>query len=83
VVATRVGGCPDVVSAPELGALVPVRDPAALATALAAAADASYDPEAVAARGARGGWDDSAARLSATLERARDTYRARAAEAAA
>jgi teichuronic acid biosynthesis glycosyltransferase TuaC len=83
VVATRVGGCPDVVDSPELGTLVPVRDVPALAQALAAEARASYDPEAVAARGARGGWDDSAARLYASLERARETYRRRVILAAA
>ncbi len=70
VVATAVGGCPDVVSSPALGSLVAARDVAALAGALAAAACASYDPGAVAEAGARGGWDDSAARLHASLARA-------------
>src|SRR6185369_1066067 len=68
---------PDVVSSPELGELVPVRDVPALAAALAAASLQSYDSEAVAALGARGGWDDSAARLCTTLERARDSFRSR------
>jgi glycosyltransferase involved in cell wall biosynthesis len=70
VVATRVGGCPDVVSHPDLGALVPVRDPAALAPALLAAARAAYDPSDVARLGARGGWADSAAALHETLRHA-------------
>jgi teichuronic acid biosynthesis glycosyltransferase TuaC len=83
VVATRVGGCPDVVSSPELGELVPVRDVPALAAALAAAAHQSYDPDAVAALGARGGWDDSAARLCTTLERARESFRNRSTQVAA
>jgi glycosyltransferase involved in cell wall biosynthesis len=71
VVATRVGGIPDVVHRPELGALVPVGDPPALATALAEVLAAPYDGAEIAALGARGGWDESAGRLLATLERAR------------
>jgi glycosyltransferase involved in cell wall biosynthesis len=71
VVATRVGGIPDVVHRPELGTLVPVGDPAALATALTDVLGAPYDGDAVAALGARGGWDESAGRLLATLEKAR------------
>jgi teichuronic acid biosynthesis glycosyltransferase TuaC len=70
VVATRVGGIPDVVHRAELGALVPVGDAAALATALGDVLAAPYDGAAVAALGARGGWDDSAARLHAVLLRA-------------
>jgi glycosyltransferase involved in cell wall biosynthesis len=70
VVATRVGGIPDVVNDGELGALVPARDPEALATALTEAAATRYEPEAVAQKGARGGWAESAARLAASLERA-------------
>ena len=83
VIATNVGGCPDVVTSPDLGVLVPARDPAALAGALADAATWSYDPEAVAALGSRGGWDDSAARLHATLERACESHRSRSPRAAA
>jgi glycosyltransferase involved in cell wall biosynthesis len=71
VVATSVGGIPDVVHRPELGALVPVGDPAALAAALAEVLAAPYDGDEIAALGARGGWDESAGRLLATLERAR------------
>jgi glycosyltransferase involved in cell wall biosynthesis len=70
VVATRVGGIPDVVSAPPLGELVPARDPAALAAALERVADGSHDAPAIAQLGARGGWADSAARLLAVLEAA-------------
>jgi hypothetical protein len=55
----------------------------ALASALAAASAWRYDSEAVAAQGARGGWDDSAARLHAALERARESHRARNDRAAA
>jgi teichuronic acid biosynthesis glycosyltransferase TuaC len=70
VVATRVGGIPDVVHRPELGALVHVGDVDALAAALEEALFTPYDAAAVAALGARGGWDESAARLLASLERA-------------
>src|SRR6185369_12849302 len=70
VVATRVGGIPDVVHRPELGSLVPVGDVAALAAALAEALGTPYDAAHVAALGARGGWDESAARLHDVLARA-------------
>jgi glycosyltransferase involved in cell wall biosynthesis len=67
VVATTVGGIPDLVTGPELGELVPPRDPAALAAALVRAADAPYEPARVARLGARGGWDASAAALHEVL----------------
>jgi glycosyltransferase involved in cell wall biosynthesis len=67
VVATAVGGVPDLIARAELGALVPPHDPAALATALAAALRAPYDADAVARIGARGGWSASAAALHAVL----------------
>ena len=67
VVATAVGGIPDLITGPALGELVPPRDPAALAAALVRAADSSYDPAAVARLGARGGWDASAAALHEVL----------------
>ncbi len=73
VVATSVGGVPDLITLPALGELVPVHDPAALAAALVRAARASYDPAAVARLGARGGWAESAARLHEVLEAARAT----------
>jgi glycosyltransferase involved in cell wall biosynthesis len=70
VVATHVGGIPDVVHRPELGSLVPVADVDALTAALDEALSTPYDADAVASLGARGGWAESAARLHAVLERA-------------
>jgi teichuronic acid biosynthesis glycosyltransferase TuaC len=70
VVATHTGGIPDVVTAPSLGELVPVKDPTALAAALERVADGVYDEERIAAEGARGGWADSAARLHQVLQEA-------------
>lgn len=67
VVATAVGGIPDLITSPALGALVPPRDPDALADALAREAAAPYDPDEVARQGARGGWDASAAALHDVL----------------
>jgi glycosyltransferase involved in cell wall biosynthesis len=66
VVATRVGGIPDLVDSPELGTLVDARDVPALAEALARAAHASYDPEPLTAA-APYGWPESAARLLEVL----------------
>jgi teichuronic acid biosynthesis glycosyltransferase TuaC len=70
VVATRVGGIPDVVPTAQLGTLVPPRDPPALADALAQALVTPYDPAAIAAAGARGGWASSAAALERVLRAA-------------
>jgi glycosyltransferase involved in cell wall biosynthesis len=68
VVATRVGGVPDLVTSELLGELVPPRDPAALAAALGRAADLEADPGEIARAGSRGGWRDSATRLLRSLE---------------
>jgi teichuronic acid biosynthesis glycosyltransferase TuaC len=67
VVASAVGGVPDVITSATLGTLVPARDPAQLATALTQALRTPYAPEAVAELGARGGWEASAAALHAVL----------------
>lgn len=71
VVASAVGGIPDLITEPTLGELVPARDVKALASTLARAALLDYDPDRVAALGARGGWAESAERLLEVLERAR------------
>jgi teichuronic acid biosynthesis glycosyltransferase TuaC len=70
VVATRVGGLPDLVTDPRLGELVPARDVSSLAAALARAARLDYDAGEVAWLGGRGGWADSAAQLEAVLREA-------------
>jgi glycosyltransferase involved in cell wall biosynthesis len=73
VVATRVGGIPAVVHAPELGELVPASDPAALADAIARVVWAPYDPEEVARLGGRHDWDESGAALFDVLRAAAAT----------
>ena len=70
VVATAVGGIPDLIDAPLLGELVPAKQPVALAAALTRGLAQPYDPVAVAARGARGGWDASAVALADVLRAA-------------
>jgi len=67
VVGSAVGGIPDLIPDAGLGELVPARDIDALAAALTRAASAGYDPQEVATRGARGGWDASAAALHDVL----------------
>jgi glycosyltransferase involved in cell wall biosynthesis len=59
VVATRVGGVPEIVVDGEHGLLVPHGDQAALTHALLAALDASWDRAALARRAARFDWEDS------------------------
>lgn len=70
VVATAVGGVPDLITDPRLGELVPARQPPALAAALGRALREPYDADHVAALGARGGWDASAAALADVLRAA-------------
>jgi len=67
VVATNVGGIPDVLRDPEAGTLVPAKDPRALAKAIVAALGKTWDAEAVKATGP-GTWKESAAKLHAVLE---------------
>jgi len=70
VVATRVGGVPDLVTSDLLGQMVPPRDADAMAQALGRAADADADTAAIARAGQRHGWSESARRLLASLEAA-------------
>jgi glycosyltransferase involved in cell wall biosynthesis len=70
VVATAVGGIPDLITAPILGELVPPRTPSALSEALERAVDTRYCPADVARAGAGGGWEESARRLELSLRMA-------------
>ena len=70
VVATSVGGVPDLITNRTLGQLVPPKDPDALADALVLALRHPYDPAEVARLGARGGWAASAAALHDVLKAA-------------
>lgn len=69
VVATRVGGIPDVVCSERAGFLVEPRDPSSLADALARALERRWDPLDVASFGPRT-WDESGARLYDVLRHA-------------
>jgi teichuronic acid biosynthesis glycosyltransferase TuaC len=70
VVATRVGGIPDVLQDPRSGILVPPRDAGALETALHEALVRPWDEAAVHASGP-GSWQESADAVAGVLERAR------------
>ncbi len=67
VVASAVGGIPDLLTSPVLGTLVPPKNSEALADALVAALPQAYDPAEVAKLGARGGWAASAEALYGVL----------------
>ncbi len=70
VVATNVGGIPDIVNEGLLGELIPPRSPKALADALIRGLRFDYEPDNVALIGASHGWDDSAEDLLASLQAA-------------
>jgi glycosyltransferase involved in cell wall biosynthesis len=69
VVATNVGGIPDLLVNDALGTMVAVQDRKALAQALLDASLVDYDPAEVAEQGARGDWKQSASDLKAVLAR--------------
>jgi glycosyltransferase involved in cell wall biosynthesis len=69
VVASRVGGIPDLIDRPALGELCPPRDPPALAAALARVLARPHDPAAIAASGTVS-WQESADQLLEVLESA-------------
>ena len=69
MVATRVGGVPDLVADGTNGLLVPPADPAALADALDAAFARAWDPTAIAASVAHLTWSALGARNHDALAR--------------
>jgi teichuronic acid biosynthesis glycosyltransferase TuaC len=77
VVASSVGGIPDLITSPKIGELVPAKDEQALAVALERAALEDYDPQEVARIGSRGSWADSARALAGVLESAVTSERPR------
>jgi teichuronic acid biosynthesis glycosyltransferase TuaC len=74
VVATSVGGIPELLGSPLLGEMVPARDPAALAQAIANVASRSFDAQTIASC-AGGSWHDSAAALLSVLQAAHREHR--------
>jgi teichuronic acid biosynthesis glycosyltransferase TuaC len=70
VVATAVGGIPDVITGPEFGELVAPRSPRLLEAALARALSASASSDGVAAPAITGSWGESAALLERSLRAA-------------
>jgi teichuronic acid biosynthesis glycosyltransferase TuaC len=74
VVATRVGGIPEIMSN-VCGRLVPPRDPAALALALGSVLDTAWDAAAISASRSRG-WDTVAEELLEVFEKLVSLHRA-------
>jgi glycosyltransferase involved in cell wall biosynthesis len=70
VVATAVGGVPDVVTSDAAGVLVPPKNPAALRQAITDALATPYDPANVVAESATPDWSESAQALLDSLSRA-------------
>ena len=70
VVATRVGAVPDLVRPDGNGAIVPVRDPAALADALRRVLARSWSPEAVRGSPAVRSWDEVVGNVVAVFKEA-------------
>lgn len=74
VVASKVGGIPDILCDGETGFLVPPRNESALADYLHIALNRSWAPEAISARGPIS-WDESAAMLESVLHEAVSRHR--------
>lgn len=74
VVATRVGGAPEVITRPELGILVD-QDPRALATALAAALNRNWDRELIIDFARLRTWDSVAAEMDGYLQSVSTKFR--------
>ncbi len=74
VVATRVGGIPDVVRSELLGELVAPRAPHELCAALERVGQRAHDPRAIAHAGQVGGWLKSASELHTVLEDAKRAH---------
>jgi teichuronic acid biosynthesis glycosyltransferase TuaC len=74
VVATSVGGTPDLLADQRLGELVPAKQPSQLADAIIRVLQQPYDPTLIATLGARGSWQASAQTLfdvlNASVDRA-------------
>jgi teichuronic acid biosynthesis glycosyltransferase TuaC len=79
VVATRVGGTPDIITSNTLGVLVPPRDPPALAMAIEDVLSHPYEARGVAAAFNAPDWEQSAKYLHASLVAACETRARRAA----
>lgn len=69
VVTTDVGGNREVVCRPELGAVVPFGDAAALGSALTAALQQPWDHAVIRAYAVNNAWDERVSRLKAAFER--------------
>jgi teichuronic acid biosynthesis glycosyltransferase TuaC len=66
VVASRTGGIPDLLNAPQLGEMFPPRDVTALTAALRRVVQGQHDPDAIAAGGTVS-WQESADQLHDVL----------------
>lgn len=79
VVATRVGGVPEILTSSDLGAMVDPENPRALAGAIDAALARTWDEEAIARAGCARDWDTVAREMVAEFERIASPLRKRSA----